>query len=55
MRNNRRQLRRKRELSTPAAAEPNFLAWLNAAVRDERWRTLIRERLVQAELAEIQF
>jgi hypothetical protein len=37
------------------AAEPNFVQWLNTALRDERWRALIRDRLIQAELAKIQF
>ena len=54
-RKNRNLLRNARQLSTLVPAEPDFIAWLNAAVRDERWRALIRERLVQAELAEIQF
>jgi hypothetical protein len=55
MKTNRRLLRKTRHLSTPGAAQPNFLLWLNAALRDERWRAVIRDRLIQAELAEIQF
>ena len=51
----RRLLRKTPDLSTPVAAEPNLFVWLNAALRDERLRAIIRERLLQAELAEIQF
>lgn len=36
-------------------AEPDLLQCLNAMLRDERWRAVIRDRLIQGELAEIQF
>jgi len=55
MSNRHRPLRKKWHLSTEAAAEPNFLQWLNRALQDERWRAVIRGRLIQVESADIQF
>ena len=55
MRTHHRRLLRKRHPSTLPAAKPDFVSWLNTALRDERWRAVIRDRLVQAELREIQF
>jgi hypothetical protein len=55
MRHRRKPLRKGRRLSTAPAAGLDFLQWLNRALQDERWRAVIRDRLIQAELAEIQF
>ena len=51
----RRRLLRKRNKTASPAAKPDFVSWLNIALRDERWRAAIRDRLVQAELREIQY
>ena len=47
--------RRERRLPMARPAEPDLLQCLNAMLRDERWRAVIRDRLIQGELAEIQF
>jgi hypothetical protein len=55
MRIKHKRLKKRRHLSTVGAAEPNFFKWLNVALQDERWRTLIRSELAQAELKDIKF
>lgn len=50
-----RFLRKVRHLSTAGADKPDFMQWLNAVLRDERWRAVICDWLVQSELKEIQF
>jgi len=55
MRFKRRQLRKRRHLSTD---DQIVWQWLNSALRDERLRAILRERLTQPEipaLREIQF
>jgi len=55
MRSKRRQLRKRRQLST---GDENVWQWLDTALRDERWRAILRERLNEVEapaLREIQF
>ena len=49
-----RTRRKGRDLST-GSIEHLFVQWLDGALRNEHWRTLIRERLTQADLMQIQF
>ena len=53
--NHHRKFSQQRRLALSKPAEPNFVQWLNALMRDEHGRAMIRARLAQAELAEIQF
>ena len=49
-----RTRRKGRDLST-GPIEHLFVQWLDSALRNERWRTLIHERLTQTDLMQIQF
>jgi hypothetical protein len=57
MKNRRTNRNLLRETQKPPAhrAEADFLRWLNAALRDERWRAVIHARFMAEELAEIEF
>ena len=49
-----RTRRKGRDLST-GSIEHLFVQWLDSALRNEPWRTVIRERLTRADLTQIQF
>ena len=46
--------KKKRRLST-VPKDQLLWQWLNNLLRDDRWRALVRERLIQHEPAEIKF
>lgn len=54
MRYKHKLLKRESELSTPIVDQV-FLQWLNNALRDERWREIIREWMTKTTPMEIQF
>jgi hypothetical protein len=55
MRTRRKPLRKKQQLSTALPTKLNFIQWLNRALQDERWQTVLHDRLKQTREAEIRF